>query len=170
MGAGMAPMGQPPGAMSPYAPPQQAMAQPVGVGTLQSAGVGPGPRRRNALMTWLLPMAVMFGGFVLAIILAFVSASLASLGSLVILGGIGWYVFLAIQMANELKSVTRNPAFAWWPMFVPFYNIYWRWFLVPQEVARAKQMVGVQSPVRSIVLYIFLWSFAFASDLNDLAR
>jgi hypothetical protein len=42
--------------------------------------------------------------------------------------------------------------------------------LVPQEVARAKQMRGVQAPVRSIVIYLFLWSFALASDLNDLAR
>jgi hypothetical protein len=28
----------------------------------------------------------------------------------------------------------------------------------------------VQTPVRSIVLYIFLWPFALASDINDMAR
>jgi hypothetical protein len=55
-------------------------------------------------------------------------------------------------------------------MFLPFYNLYWMLILVPQEVARAKQMRGVQAPVRSIVIYLFLWSFALASDLNDLAR
>jgi hypothetical protein len=146
------------------------MGQPVGAGTLQSAGVGSGPKRRNALMAWLLPMAVMFGGFVLSIILAFISASLAPIGSLVILGGSVWYLFLTIQMANELKSVTRNQAFAWWPIFVPIYSMYWAWLLVPQEVAKAKQLLGVQAPVRSIVLYIFLWHYALASDLNDLAR
>jgi hypothetical protein len=73
-------------------------------------------------------------------------------------------------MVNEVKSVTRNDGFAWWPMLVPGYNIYWMWLLVPQEVTKAKQMVGAQAPTRSIVLYIFLWHFAFASDLNDLAR
>jgi hypothetical protein len=31
-------------------------------------------------------------------------------------------------------------------------------------------MLGVQAPVRSIVLYIFLWQFALASDINDMAR
>jgi len=162
-------MGQAPGAMAPYAQPQQAMGQ-VGVGTLQSAGVGTGPKRRNALMAWLLPMAVIFGGFVLAIILAFISPSLAGIGSLAVLGGFVWYLLLTIQMVNELKSVTRNQAFAWWPVFIPIYQYYWAWLLVPQEVAKAKQMVGAQAPVRSIVLYIFLWHFALASDLNDLAR
>jgi hypothetical protein len=169
----MAPMGQPPGGMAPMAPYGQqpgAVAQALGVGTLQSAGVSTGPKRRNALMTWLMPMAVIFGGFVLSIILAFISASLAPIGSLVILGGAVWYLILTIQMANELKSVTRNQSFAWWPIFVPVYSMYWLWFLVPQEVSKAKQMIGVQAPTRSIVLYIFLWHFALASDLNDLAR
>jgi hypothetical protein len=42
--------------------------------------------------------------------------------------------------------------------------------LVPAEVKKAKQMMGIQAPTRSIVLYVFLWHFAFASDLNDMAR
>jgi hypothetical protein len=28
----------------------------------------------------------------------------------------------------------------------------------------------VQAPTRSIVVYIFLWMYALASDLNDIAR
>jgi hypothetical protein len=31
-------------------------------------------------------------------------------------------------------------------------------------------MMGVQTPPRSIVVYIFLWHFALASDINDLVR
>jgi hypothetical protein len=31
-------------------------------------------------------------------------------------------------------------------------------------------MAGLQTPPRSIVLYIFLWQFALASDINDMAR
>jgi hypothetical protein len=48
--------------------------------------------------------------------------------------------------------------------------MYWMWVLVPREVAKAKQILGVQQPPRSIVLYIFLWLFALASDINDLVR
>jgi hypothetical protein len=171
---GMGPMGQPQAPMAPYgAPYGQQPGAPAGVGTLQSAGVAPGlPRRRNALMTLLLPMAVMFGGIILGVIIAMlVSPGIGSLLSMLgVFGGALWGLFTAIQMANELKAVTRNPAFAWWPMIVPIYQYYWLWFLVPQEVAKAKQMAGVPTPVRSIVLYIFLWPFALASDLNDLAR
>ena len=61
-----------------------------GVGTLQSAGVGRGPTRRNALMTWLLPLAVMVGGIMLERDpRALYSPSLASLALLFILGGVG---------------------------------------------------------------------------------
>jgi hypothetical protein len=155
---------------APYGQAAGALVHP-GAGTLQSAGsASAGPRRRNAIMTWLLPLAVIFGGVVLSVILAFIYSPLGSLFALFWLVGLIWYVILAIQMANELKAVTRNPSFAWWPIFVPIYSLYWMWLLVPQEVTRAKQMIGVQTPTRPIVLYIFLWHFALASDLNDLAR
>jgi hypothetical protein len=144
-----------------------------GVGTLQSAGVAPGlPKKRNALMTMLLPMAVWFGGIILGVLIAaLVSPAIGSLLMMVgLLAGSVLALLSAIQMTNEVKAITRNPGFAWWPMFVPIYSMYWMWFLVPQEVAKAKQMAGVTTPVRSVILYIFLWLFAFASDLNDLAR
>jgi hypothetical protein len=54
-------------------------------------------------------------------------------------------------------------------MFIPLYQYYWAWIMVPQEVTKAKQMMGVQAPTRNIVLYIFLFPFALASDLNDMA-
>jgi hypothetical protein len=44
------------------------------------------------------------------------------------------------------------------------------WILIPGQVQKAKQMAGVQQPARGIVFYIFLFLYAFASDLNDLAR
>jgi hypothetical protein len=156
--------------MAPYAQPGAGAMAPVGAGTLQSAGVASGPRRRNALMTFLLPLAVMIGGSILGTILAIVYSPLGYLIPIFYLGGAVWLIITMIQMANELKSVTRNPSFAWWPMFVPLYQYYWAWILVPQEVTKAKQMMGVQAPTRSIVLYIFLLPFALASDLNDLAR
>jgi hypothetical protein len=48
--------------------------------------------------------------------------------------------------------------------------MYWAWIVVPQEVAKAKQILRVQQSVRPIVLYIFLWHFALASDINDMVR
>jgi hypothetical protein len=140
-------------------------------GTLPSSGLASGPTRRNPLMTFLLPLAVIFGGSIVGTILAVaISPIFGLLSTLFVLAGCAWYLVLAIQMANELKAVTGNPDFEWWPVLVPFYNLYWMLILVPQEVARAKQMRAVQAPVRPLVLYLFLWSFALASDLNDMAR
>jgi hypothetical protein len=153
--------GQAPGAIQP---------QPGIMGTLQSAGNATGPTRRNALMTWLLPGLVIFGGSIVSTILSFISSSLGALSGLFFLAGSVMYLLSAIKMVNELKSVTRNASFAWWPILVPFYNYYWLWFMVPGEVKKAKQMMGVQQPTRSIVVYFFLWHYALASDLNDMAR
>jgi len=178
---------------SPYGAPQQQFGAPQGVhpmapqgmmpyggaispspmtGTLPSGGVaGSGPRRRNALMTFLLPFAVIFGGVVFCTILAMlISPMIGMLSMLFVLGGSAWYLIQAIQMTNEVKVVTGNQAFVWWPIIVPFFNLYWMLILVPQEVARAKQMRGVQAPVRPLIIYLFLWPYALASDLNDLAR
>jgi hypothetical protein len=125
-------------------------------------------------MTLLLPIAVMVGGSVLCTVLAITISSLAAVFSLLqlvfFLGGAGWFVFLTIGMVNELKSVTQNANLAWWPILVPFYGMYWAWFVIPAEVAKAKQLLGIQQPARPIVLYIFLWAFALASDLNDMVR
>jgi hypothetical protein len=129
-----------------------------------------GPQRRNALMTFLLPLAVVAGGIVASTVLGMILRPLALVGSLVELAGCAWMILLTIQMVNELKVVTRNDAFAWWPIFVPLYQFYWAVVLLPQEVKKAKQLLGVQQPVRSPVLYLFLMLFALASDINDLVR
>jgi hypothetical protein len=128
---------------------------------------GTGPRRRNALMTFLMPLVVIVAGIVASAVLATVLPPLAPLGGVIELVGSVWSLVLAIAMANEIKSVTRNDAFAWWLVLIPIYGL---WIRVPQEVARAKQILGVQQPPRSIVLYIFLPLFALASDVNDLVR
>jgi hypothetical protein len=162
--------GQAPGAIQP---PASIM------GTLQSAGNVAGPTKRNALMTWLVPGIVMFGGVIFATVVSVIGASagsgaIALVGSLLylvaIVAGGGMYFLSLIKMIGELKAVTRNAGFAWWPVLVPFYNYYWLWIMVPGEVTKAKQMMGVQQPTRSIVVYLFLWHYALASDLNDMAR
>ena len=160
-GAGMVPYGQAAYGQAPLAGPAPGAA----------VFSGQGPKRRNALLTWLLPSAAMFGGFVISVVLGLViSPAFFGLFGLFAVGAMAWYVVLAIQMANEVKAVTRSEEFAWWPIFVPFYSMYWMWILVPQEVSKAKQLLGIQQPAQSIVLYIFLWHFALASDLNDMVR
>jgi hypothetical protein len=162
---------QPPQPLVGYGQAPAAVMGPGMMGTLQSAGNATGPTKRNPLMTFLVPGLVIFGGIIISTILGIaVSGALSSLSVLFLLAGMVMYLLSAIKMVGELKTVTRNASFAWWPILVPFYNYYWLWILVPAEVAKAKQAMGVQAPTRSIVIYVFLWHFAFASDLNDMAR
>ncbi len=154
--------------LAPYNAASSALAG--GVSGALAAGSA-GPTRRNPIMTLLLPFAVIFGGVILGTVLAIVVHPLLGLLNLVaVLAGSIWNLLQVIAMTNEVKSVTRNDAFAWWPIFVPFYNLYWMLLLFPQEVGKAKQSLGIQTPVRNIVLYFFLWPFAAASDINDMAR
>ncbi len=152
-----------------------AMAGMPGVGGAMGAmglsgAAGGRPTRRNAIMTMVIPLGVYMGGFILSSILAAVITPelgmLAMVTSLVaaVLGILSYK-----KMTEELKSVTQNAAFAWWPIFIPLYNLYWMLILLPQEVAKAKQMLGVQQPARSIVVYFFFNLYAFAADLNDMA-
>src|ERR1700689_2580005 len=100
--------------IAPYGQGQLPMA-----GTLQSEGAGPGPSKRNALMTFLVPLIVIVGsvivGTVLAIILGMISPGLAIVGRLILLAGyiagVVMFILSAIKMVNELKVVTRNAAF-----------------------------------------------------------
>jgi hypothetical protein len=140
-------------------------------GGLQSAAAGGGVKTRNALMTFLLPILIIVGGQVLGIVLAsIISPFLAMIGSLIALVGVVLMLVFSISMLLELKNFTRNEAFNWWFIFIPCLNIYFMWFLVPQEVARAKQMAGSPAPPRGIVVYIFLFLYALAADLNDVAN
>ena len=145
------------------------------------------PARRRDYETAFLPAALEvvetppspLGRAILATIMG-VLAGVTGVGALGLVGSLFYLVgFLGaaffglsstIKMVNELKSVTKNASFAWWPVLVPFYNYYWLWLMVPAEVKRAKQMMGVQAPPRGIVVYVFLWLYALASDINDMAR
>jgi len=69
-----------------------------------------------------------------------------------------------------VKSVTRSDELMWWPLIVPLYQLYFMWMVVPQEVAKAKQLLGVRKPPQNILLYVFLWHYALATDINDMVR
>jgi predicted transporter len=144
-------------------------------------GVVPGavrPQRRNALMTFLLPLIIAFGSVIVSIICGFIAAN-ADLPILGILGGalagLGFLVagvialISMIRMLGELNSVTRSNAVAWWMLFIPIFNIYVTLILIPNEVTKAKQMLGVREPTRNLLVYWFLGLYALAADLNDIA-
>jgi hypothetical protein len=133
---------------------------------------GPRPTVRNPIMTMMLPIIIVIGGVIVATILGVLDQ-----------GGIGGAIYglaliaamviglmSVIKMSNELKAASGNPNFAWWPIFIPFYNYYWAWILVPAEMNKAKQMRGLQQPARGIVVYLFFFIYAFAADLNDIAK
>ncbi|MGH7296949.1 MAG: hypothetical protein ACRELB_18565 [Polyangiaceae bacterium] len=193
--------GQPPQQQAYGAPPQQqqqqyGMQQQAAYGAQQfgqqmqqgfagagaamglSAGAGK-PKVRNALMTFLMPMILVFGGVILATVMGIVAGAadvpaLALVGSLFYLIGVlgGGIIGLisAIKMLGEINGVTKSGTLAWWQIFIPIYSYYVMWILVPQEMQKAKQMVGVQQPARGIVVYVFLWLYAAAADLNDIAK
>jgi hypothetical protein len=135
-------------------------------------GSGARPTVRNALMVFLIPVIASVVGNIIGSVLVSITemAILGLVGSLISLVGAVFALMSIIKMTNELKAVTGNQGFAWWPIFIPVYSVYWAWILVPQEIAKAKQMRGVQAPPRGIVVYVFLFLYAFAADLNDIAK
>ena len=150
---------------------QGAMGMSPG-GYQQSAGGYPKPKVRNPVMTLVIPFAIMFVTPVIFGILA----SILEIGALALIGNIGllagWILWLmnVIKMTNEMKAVTRNDAFAWWPVLIPIYQLLWAFSMVPAEMAKAKQIAGVQTPPRGPILYLLFLPFALAADLNDIAK
>ena len=133
---------------------------------------GAKPTVRNAVMTMLLPFGIIVVGNIIATILVMATdvAALGLIGNLFGLAGAVIYLMSLIKMTNELKTVTGNASFAWWPAIIPFYQYYWMWVMVPGEMAKAKQMRGIQKPARGFIVYFFFFLYAYAADLNDLAN
>jgi predicted transporter len=145
-------------------------------------GLSPGalkPRVRNAVMTFLLPVIIALAAVVVGVVLG-IAAALAQSVALGVLG-IAIYVvgmlvaavlgFVSVvRMLGELDGVTHSGAAPWWSMLIPIYSIYIALVVVPAEVTRAKQMLGVSEPTRNVLLYLFLFLYALAADLNDMAK
>ncbi|AKV04658.1 hypothetical protein AKJ09_11321 [Labilithrix luteola] len=145
---------------------------------MQQMGIAPGqggagrPTLRNPIMTLLLPIGLSVVGNIVGSILVSITdvGALGLVGSLISLVGSVLALMAIIKMTNELKAVTGNTSFPWWPIFIPIYGLYWAVVMVPQEMAKAKQMRGVQTPPRGLVVYLFLFLYAYAADLNDIAK
>jgi hypothetical protein len=185
-GYGQAAYGQPPGGAMPGVQALGAQAYGAAQAEFAQAGVAMGitpgtlkPTIRNPIMTLLTPMILVFGSIIVSVIASIVGAMMES-GVLALAGsaisGIGVLVgsvlgFISIvKMMGELKSVTKSEALAWWGLLIPLYSLYIILVVVPAEMTKAKQAYRVQEPTRNIVLYWLLALYAFAADLNDLAR
>jgi hypothetical protein len=145
---------------------------PSASGLMASLQSSSGPTRRDPIKT-LMPIFVLFGSSIVFSILAripIIGLLTLFVSPLVTLACVAWMFITIIPMVNEVKAVTRNPDFAWWPMIIPIYNIIWALTILPPEVARAKQSLGVQQPVRPLVQYFFILPYALAADLNDMVR
>jgi hypothetical protein len=124
------------------------------------------PTRRNATLTMALPVVVAFAGLELTDVFAPSLFPLAAAGWIV--AGVVLHLFTMARMIRELRAVTENPGFAWWPAFIPIYGLYWRAVVLQAEVAKAKAMRGA-SEARDSFVYACLGMRALAEDLNDLA-
>ena len=93
------------------------------------------------------------------------------LSSLVGLGGLLRLRFFVKPMLFETQTASGNSDFKWWFQLVPLLNIYFDVIMIPQLITQAKTSRGIiqQKPTRGIVFYFFLFPYALALDLNDLA-
>jgi hypothetical protein len=150
-----------------------AMQGMPGMGGMMAAGGR--PSKRNAILLQLIPIIVnvvvnIIVGVVNSVAESGVVAMIMGLLSLLVsLGLFVWIILTFKKMTGEMNSVTGNAAFPWWPVFIPIYNLYWLLILVPQEMAKAKQMAGAQRPSRNMFIYFLFPLYAFAADLNDMS-
>lgn len=131
-----------------------------------TAGVVTRPTKRNALMTWLVPALIYMltfpaGNFLGTTSLSFLVSLPGSISVLITL-------FSTMKMVAELNAAAGTTVKVW-HIAIPLYNLYWLAVVVPGAMAIAKQKAG-KAPPRGAVVYLFLFLYAFAADLNDLAE
>jgi hypothetical protein len=124
------------------------------------------PTARNAFLTWLIPALCFAAAPPLGGLLGTTAFRFAP--NAAILVGIGIFAFSVKTMVAELTAVTGG-AVVWWHLLIPIYGIYLAVTAIPSEMAKAKQKMGKQPP-RSVIVYLFFFLYAFAADINDLAR
>ena len=89
--------------------------------------------------------------------------------ALIGLGGAGSSVSSAMLRCSARSQRHEERHLAWWQISSPS-TLLRHVDPRPQAMQKAKQMAGVQQPARRIVAYVFLWLYAAAADLNDIAK
>ncbi len=130
-----------------------------------TAALAARPTRRNALLTWLIPVLIFMltfpaGNYLGTTSLSFLVSLPNSISVIITL----LYTFGMVRELNAAAGTTVK----FWHIAIPFYNLYWLAVVVPGAMAIAKQKAGKPAP-RGAVVYLFLFLYAFAADLNDLA-
>ena len=124
------------------------------------------PTKRNALMTWLVPMLCFFIAPPLGAALGTTMFRFAPTAA--ILAGLGIFAATTLPMVRELNTASGG-TFVWWHLLIPAYGLFLACTAVPKLMATAKQKAGAPAP-RSALLYLILFQYPFASDLNALAK
>jgi hypothetical protein len=124
------------------------------------------PSVRNPWTTWLVPMACFAAAPPLGGLLGTTAFRFAP--NAAILAGVAITAAFTKGMIDELNSAAGSQL-KFWNLFIPIYGIYWAAVLVPRQMAVAKQKANRGQP-RGAVVYLFLFLYALAADLNDLAR
>jgi hypothetical protein len=145
---------------------------PAAGGMMASAmgGGGPGPQKRNPIMTLLIPWGIM----VVSSIAFSTIAGITGVYALAYLGQLGQIAGLVIsgmflnKMLGELKSVTGDTEITPIMMWIPGLNNIMAFLKVHPLMERARQQRGLQ-PAKPNWMYLIVPLFAFSSDLNDLA-
>jgi len=78
-------------------------------------------------------------------------------------------LFMIWGMVGDLNKITGGSRSAL-ALFVPMYNMWWLFSILPGEAAAAKQKAGSRTPARGGFLYLMFCGYALASDLNDIAE
>jgi len=136
-----------------------------GTTTPGNAGA-PQPTKRNAALVCGAPMAC----FVLAPPLGnFLGQSAFRMApTFAILAGMLLTYGVVRPGIAELNSAAKSEL-AWWHLFIPIYGLYWAAMVVPAQMRIAKEKAGKPAP-RGAVVYLLLFVYALAADLNDLAE
>jgi len=130
-------------------------------------GAGPRPKKRSVQLMLILSLCGIIGN---AVSRAGGDIEiLGVIGGLISLGGLVAFVFTVIQLL-ELKAFTNDPDFSWWMCFICCVNLWFFWAKVPPQVARARQMAGLNPVTKSPWAYVFLSTWALASDLEELSQ
>jgi hypothetical protein len=139
---------------------------------------GAKPKVRNPVMTLVVPIGAFVVGAILMTVAGILSTVpvlptiLSLVAAVAYLAGTVIGLMSAVGMLRELQNYTQDAEFVWWWLFIPCLGTYFALLKVPEQVNKAKQKAGIAQtkPARGIVFYVFLWLYALANDLNDIAQ
>jgi hypothetical protein len=130
---------------------------------------GPRPKKRPVQVMLILSLCGIIGNVLSQVGANAGIGALAGLGSLISLGGLVGGIFTILQLI-DLKNYTNDPEFNWWFIFIPCVNLWFLWSKVPMQVAKARQMAGVNPVTKPAFQYFFLAAWALASDLEEISQ